>query len=169
MRAGWFLDSVQIKVPNQGKQYMFPSHRWLSEDEADGKTEVEIYPSEILEIEKCTYCTLCIYLFGINSIRISTLSVFFQTVINYEVTVITGDVWAGGTNANVFIQIYGEEGKTELITLKSRSNNFERGTTNIFKVMTKIYGVFHGLRHTLLLPIAWFVRKYFIPFRFYSL
>lgn len=58
MRAGWFLDSVQIKVPNQGKQYMFPSHRWLSEDEADGKTEVELYPSEILEIEKCTYCTL---------------------------------------------------------------------------------------------------------------
>lgn len=55
---------------------------------------------------------------------------------------VTGDVWAGGTNANVFIQIYGEEGKTELLTLKSRSNNFERGTTNIFKVMTNIFGVF---------------------------
>lgn len=49
---------------------------------------------------------------------------------------VTGDVWAGGTNASVFIQIYGDEGKTELITLKSRSNNFERGTTDIFKVMT---------------------------------
>lgn len=50
MRAGWFLDSVQILVPVHGKHYMFPSHRWLDEDEADGKTEVEIYPSEILEI-----------------------------------------------------------------------------------------------------------------------
>lgn len=50
MRAGWFLDSVQIMVPVHGKHYMFPSHRWLDEDEADGKTEVEIYPSEILEI-----------------------------------------------------------------------------------------------------------------------
>lgn len=58
MRAGWFLDSVQIMVPNQGKRYMFPSHRWLSEDEADGKTEVELYPSEILDIEKCTHFTL---------------------------------------------------------------------------------------------------------------
>lgn len=53
LRAGWFLDSVQITVPVHGKQYMFPSDRWLCKDEADGKVEVEIYPSEILEIEKC--------------------------------------------------------------------------------------------------------------------
>ncbi|MCJ8735061.1 hypothetical protein PDJAM_G00242560 [Pangasius djambal] len=111
MRAGWFLDSVQIKVPNQGKHYMFPSHRWLSEDEADGKTEVELYP-----------------------------------IINYEVTVVTGDVWAGGTNASVFIQIYGEEGKTDLITLKSRSNNFERGTTDIFKIEAKDVGNIFKIR-----------------------
>lgn len=39
-----------------------------------------------------------------------------------------------GTNAKVFIQIYGEKGKTEVITLESRSNNFERNTTEIFKV-----------------------------------
>lgn len=56
------------------------------------------------------------------------------TVINYEVTVVTGDVRAGGTNANVSCQLYGEEGKTEVLALKSRSNNFERGTTEIFKV-----------------------------------
>ncbi|XP_057216274.1 lipoxygenase homology domain-containing protein 1-like isoform X1 [Triplophysa rosa] len=107
LRAGWFLDSLQIWVPVHRVQYMFPSHRWLCKDEADGKVEVEIYPSETLEIEK---------------------------LINYEVTVVTGDVWAAGTNANVFLQIYGEEGKTELIQLKSRSNNFERGTTEIFKI-----------------------------------
>lgn len=53
LRAGWFLDSVQISVPVHGMQYMFPSHRWLCKDEADGKVEVEIYPSEVLEIEKC--------------------------------------------------------------------------------------------------------------------
>lgn len=53
MRAGWFLDSVQIMVPNHGRHYMFPSHRWLCREEADGKTEVEIYPSEILDVEQC--------------------------------------------------------------------------------------------------------------------
>uniref|UniRef100_A0A3Q3MN87 Lipoxygenase homology domains 1b n=1 Tax=Mastacembelus armatus TaxID=205130 RepID=A0A3Q3MN87_9TELE len=106
MRAGWFLDSVQIMVPVQGKQYMFPSDRWLCEDEADGKTEVEIYPSEILDVEQ---------------------------LINYEITVVTGDMMFAGTNARVFIQIYGDKGKTEVVTLKSRSNNFERNTTEIFK------------------------------------
>ncbi|XP_036382736.1 lipoxygenase homology domain-containing protein 1-like [Megalops cyprinoides] len=107
LRAGWFLDSVQIMVPVHGKHYMFPSHRWLCKDEADGKVEVEIYPSEILDIEK---------------------------LVNYEITVVTGDVRAAGTNANIFMQIYGDQGKTELIALKSRSDNFERGSTEIFKI-----------------------------------
>ncbi|KAK9954997.1 hypothetical protein ABG768_014905 [Culter alburnus] len=119
LRAGWFLDSVQIWVPVHGLQYMFPSHRWLCKDEADGKVEVEIYPSETLEIEK---------------------------LINYEVTVVTGDVWVGGTNANVFLQIYGEEGKTELIQLKSRSNNFERGTTEIFRIEALDVGRVYKIR-----------------------
>lgn len=58
----------------------------------------------------------------------------FFSVINYEVTVVTGDVTFAGTNAKVFAQIYGDKGKTEVITLESRSNNFERNTTEIFKV-----------------------------------
>lgn len=55
-------------------------------------------------------------------------------VINYEITVVTGDVMFAGTNAKVFIQMYGENGKSEVIILKSRSNNFERNTVEIFKV-----------------------------------
>ncbi|KAF7217360.1 lipoxygenase homology domains 1 [Nothobranchius furzeri] len=119
LRAGWFLDSVQISVPIHGMQYMFPSHRWLCKDEADGKVEVEIYPSEVLEIEK---------------------------LINYEVAVVTGDVRAAGTNANVFCQIYGDEGKTEILSLKSRSNNFERGTTEIFKIEALDVGKIYKIR-----------------------
>nr|XP_020476822.1 lipoxygenase homology domain-containing protein 1-like isoform X2 [Monopterus albus] len=119
LRAGWFLDSVQISVPVHGTQYMFPSHRWLCKDEADGKVEVEIYPSEILDIEQ---------------------------LIIYEVTVVTGDVRAGGTNANVFCQIYGDKGKTEVLALKSRSNNFERGTTEIFKTEAQDVGKIYKIR-----------------------
>ncbi|XP_077943299.1 lipoxygenase homology domain-containing protein 1 [Gasterosteus aculeatus] len=119
MHAGWFLDSVQLMVPVHGKQYMFPSHRWLSKDEADGKTEVEIYPSEILDIEQ---------------------------LINYEVTVVTGDVTFAGTNARVIIQIYGDKGKTEVIILESRSNNYERNTTEIFKIEAKDVGKIFKIR-----------------------
>uniref|UniRef100_A0A3Q2V469 Lipoxygenase homology PLAT domains 1a n=1 Tax=Haplochromis burtoni TaxID=8153 RepID=A0A3Q2V469_HAPBU len=118
LRAGWFLDSVQISVPVHGKQYMFPSHRWLCKDEADGKVEVELYPSETLDIEQ----------------------------INYEVTVVTGDVRAGGTNAKVFCQIYGYEGKTEVLPLKSRSNSFERDTTDIFKIEAQDVGKIYKIR-----------------------
>ncbi|XP_062867638.1 lipoxygenase homology domain-containing protein 1-like [Trichomycterus rosablanca] len=119
LQAGWFLDSVLIWVPVHGVQYMFPSHRWLCKDEADGKVEVEIYPSETNEIEK---------------------------LINYEVTVVTGDVFAAGTDAKVFLQIYGEEGKTQVFQLKSRSNNFERGSTEIFKIEALDVGQIYKIR-----------------------
>lgn len=54
MHASWFLGSVQIRVPRQGKQYTFPANRWLDKNQADGRLEVELYPSEVVEIQKCT-------------------------------------------------------------------------------------------------------------------
>uniref|UniRef100_A0A8C6URX6 Lipoxygenase homology domains 1b n=1 Tax=Neogobius melanostomus TaxID=47308 RepID=A0A8C6URX6_9GOBI len=119
MRAGWFLDSVQIMVPVHGSQYMFPSHRWLCKDEADGKTEVEIYPSETLEMEQ---------------------------LINYEINVMTGDVMFAGTNAKIFLQMYGDKGKSEVMILESRSNNYERNTLEIFKIEGKDVGKIYKIR-----------------------
>ncbi|XP_072269601.1 lipoxygenase homology domain-containing protein 1 [Pyxicephalus adspersus] len=107
IRAGWFLGNVVVQVPAHGKQYMFPVNRWLCKDECDGKVEVEVYASEVIEIEK---------------------------LINYEVTVTTGNVRGAGTNANVFMQLYGDQGKTEETFLRSRSNDFERGAVDIFKI-----------------------------------
>lgn len=51
-RAGWFLGSMQIGVPRQGKQYTFPVNRWLDKNKADGRLQVELYPSEVVEIQK---------------------------------------------------------------------------------------------------------------------
>lgn len=48
--------------------------------------------------------------------------------------VVTGDVTFAGTNARVFVQMYGDKGKTEVITVDSRSNNYDRNSTEIFKV-----------------------------------
>uniref|UniRef100_A0A671XMC4 Lipoxygenase homology PLAT domains 1 n=1 Tax=Sparus aurata TaxID=8175 RepID=A0A671XMC4_SPAAU len=121
--CGWFLDKVMVREEGQPESMAieFPcfSHRWLCKDEADGKVEVEIYPSEVLEIEK---------------------------LINYEVTVVTGDRRCAGTNANVFCQMYGDEGKTEVLSLQSRSNNFERGTTEIFKMEAQDVGKIYKIR-----------------------
>ncbi|KAG9471796.1 hypothetical protein GDO78_022716 [Eleutherodactylus coqui] len=107
IRAGWFLASVVVEVPAHGKQYMFPCNRWLCRDESDGKVEIEVYASEVIDIEK---------------------------LVNYEVIVTTGNVRGAGTNANVFMQLFGDQGKTEETILRSRSNDFERGAVDIFKI-----------------------------------
>uniref|UniRef100_A0A8D1U7N8 PLAT domain-containing protein n=1 Tax=Sus scrofa TaxID=9823 RepID=A0A8D1U7N8_PIG len=109
LHASWFLGSVQICVPRQGKQYTFPANRWLDKDQADGRLEVELYPSEVIDIQK---------------------------LIHYEVEVWTGDVGGAGTTARVYMQIYGEEGKTEVLFLSSRSKVFDRASKDIFQTDT---------------------------------
>ena len=54
--------------------------------------------------------------------------------IPYEVTVYTGDVRGAGTNANVFLVMYGENGKTDRFDLRNKSDNFERAQVDKFKV-----------------------------------
>ncbi|XP_037020906.2 lipoxygenase homology domain-containing protein 1 isoform X1 [Artibeus jamaicensis] len=106
-RASWFLGSMQIRVPRQGKQYTFPVNRWLDKNKADGRLQVELYPSEIVEIQK---------------------------LVHYEVEVWTGDVGGATTTARVYVQIYGEKGKTEVLFLSSRSRIFERASKDIFQL-----------------------------------
>ncbi|XP_044898137.1 lipoxygenase homology domain-containing protein 1 isoform X3 [Felis catus] len=107
MHASWFLGSVQIRVPRQGKQYTFPANRWLDKNQADGRLEVELYPSEVVEIQK---------------------------LVHYELEVWTGDVGGAGTTARVYVQIYGEDGKTEVLFLSSRSKVFERASKDTFQL-----------------------------------
>jgi hypothetical protein len=49
-------------------------------------------------------------------------------VIPYVVKVYTGDKRGAGTDANVFMQMYGIDGlKSEELYLRNHSDNFERG------------------------------------------
>lgn len=57
----------------------------------------------------------------------STYPAYSNTIV-YQVKVITGDRRGAGTDANVFIEIYGEKGNSgQQKTLQTSSNNFERG------------------------------------------
>lgn len=87
---------------------------------------------------------------GLHAVFISRhiFSVPFS-VINYEITVVTGDVLFSGTNAKVFVQIYGDKGKTEVLYLESRSDTLERDSTDIFKVILEIKKVFHTQKSNL--------------------
>ncbi|XP_074196134.1 lipoxygenase homology domain-containing protein 1 isoform X9 [Rhinolophus sinicus] len=108
-RAGWFLGSMQIRVPRQGKQYTFPVNRWLDKNKADGRLQVELYPSEVVEIQK---------------------------LVHYEIEIWTGDVGGACTTARVYVQIYGEKGKTEVLYLSSRSKVFDRASKDTFQTDT---------------------------------
>ena len=50
--AGWYLDEVTVEVPSHGELMVFPCHRWLAEDEDDGKIERELYPNQHNNIEQ---------------------------------------------------------------------------------------------------------------------
>ncbi len=106
--AGWFLDSVEVDIPSRGLTYTFAAHRWLAEDEEDGELEVELYPTDTKKT---------------------------KARIPYEVTITTGTCSSAGTDANVVLRIYGEEGaKTEEFQLRNRTDNFEKGSVEKFKV-----------------------------------
>lgn len=61
----------------------------------------------------------------------------FGAVLPYEITVTTGDKMNSGTDANVMMQLYGEDGKSEVIQLRSRTDNFERNAVDKFKVRSR--------------------------------
>lgn len=52
-------------------------------------------------------------------------------MIPYVITVKTADKRGSGTDANVFVQFYGPEGKSEEYFLRNNTNNFERGQVYI--------------------------------------
>lgn len=55
-------------------------------------------------------------------------------VVHYEIEIWTGDVGGACTTARVYVQIYGEKGKTEVLYLSSRSKVFDRASKDTFQV-----------------------------------
>ncbi|XP_033751254.1 lipoxygenase homology domain-containing protein 1-like isoform X2 [Pecten maximus] len=122
--AGWYLDEVRIDIPSRGEHYLFACHRWLAKDEKDGLTMVELEPSHKEDREKRRR----------------------GPGLPYEVTVWTSDKSSAGTDANVFLQMYGDSGKTEKEVLNNRSDNFERNKKDTFKIEAADVGRLQKIR-----------------------
>ena len=54
--AGWFLDDVTVDIPSRGDHVVFPCHRWLADDEDDGKIERELYPGQQIHTSASKCC-----------------------------------------------------------------------------------------------------------------
>jgi len=61
----------------------------------------------------------------------------FILATSYHVSVRTGDMIGAGTDANVYVILYGDQGDTGKLNLKqaiNTKNKFERGRTDQFKL-----------------------------------
>eukprot|EP01118_Nematostelium_gracile_P009375 TRINITY_DN3151_c0_g1_i3.p1 TRINITY_DN3151_c0_g1~~TRINITY_DN3151_c0_g1_i3.p1 ORF type:complete len:513 (-),score=190.16 TRINITY_DN3151_c0_g1_i3:51-1589(-) len=104
--AGWYLQDVSVKDSLNNKEYKFPAGRWLATDEEDGKIVIELVP-------------------GAEEISSGG---------HYQISVFTGDRRGAGTDANVFIELYGDKGRTGSRPLNNSQNNFERAQVDNFTI-----------------------------------
>ncbi|CAF0746946.1 unnamed protein product [Brachionus calyciflorus] len=119
----WHLKEIIIE--KNAEKYVFPCSKWFDKNQDDRLTERELIPIEkILDKSK----------------RVHN---FIGSVLNYDVNVKTSDINSGGTDANVFIKIYGEYRKSEFIELKNsltHKNKFERGNIDKFNFKEEFFG-----------------------------
>ncbi|KAF6256823.1 hypothetical protein COO60DRAFT_1640423 [Scenedesmus sp. NREL 46B-D3] len=66
--------------------------------------------------------------------------------VTFRVAVTTSNVRGAGTDANVGVVLYGEKGETGERKLESSANDFERGKTDTFFIISPDIGAVHSLR-----------------------
>ncbi|CAF3723658.1 unnamed protein product [Rotaria sp. Silwood1] len=108
--SDWLLERVEINIPKLGRTWIFPCDKWISKTKKNAQPEVELYP-----IDMST---------GIKPSNIL-----------YEIKVYTSKISGAGTDANVYIQIYGLKKSTDQIMLcnkTERQGKFQMGSIDTF-------------------------------------
>ncbi|CAF1123841.1 unnamed protein product [Adineta ricciae] len=171
MASGWFLDSVEVKY--NGNTYKFPVGRWLDSDEGDKRISLELEPnkkpaskiaSELEDNQEESRSSIS----PPNETKARPSSTekvdyddFFDddkddddshapNAVDYEVTVKTGDKRGAGTDANVYLSMFGDKTNSERHELKETTdrtiNRFEKGATNRFKIQGADVGKIKTIR-----------------------
>jgi len=58
--------------------------------------------------------------------------------VSYDIYVYTGDKWGAGTDADVYIVLYGDGGQTGEIELDNPGDDFESGDTDVYTVQASV-------------------------------
>jgi len=103
--AAWFLEKVAITNKTSSQQWFFLSGKWFAKDEDDGSIVREIAAA------------------GSDGVASAPL-------ISYKILVTTGDRRGAGTDANVFVTLFGSAGDSGERNLEGPGNNFERRQSN---------------------------------------
>ncbi|KAJ8789660.1 hypothetical protein J1605_004897 [Eschrichtius robustus] len=136
-RPGWFLDRIDIIDMNNEITYYFPCQRWLAVEEDDGQLSRELLPvdeSYVLPPSEDEEVG------GDDNNPLDHLALEQKDKsTTFSVTIKTGDKKNAGTDANVFITLFGTQDDTGMTLLKSSKTNsdkFERDSIEIFTVET---------------------------------
>ncbi|XP_029447144.1 lipoxygenase homology domain-containing protein 1 [Rhinatrema bivittatum] len=117
----WHCEKIQLLNFYSGEEFYIPVHRWLSQSHDDGDICRE----------------LPILHFGQPILPVTT----------YEVHVVTGDVWNAGTEASIYICVYGERGDTgsRLLFRSKKPRKFVKGQTDFFQLEAVQLGNLHKI------------------------
>ncbi|CAF1514926.1 unnamed protein product [Adineta ricciae] len=114
---GWYLDWIEIDISMRNQIYRFPCYCWLDKDQDDGEI--------------------------VRQLTFSNVTGASITTVLYVITVTTGDKDRSGTNANVFLTIYGDRansGERELKESTKPKSQFEQGKIDTFHMHMESLG-----------------------------
>ncbi|KAF7246225.1 Lipoxygenase-likey domain-containing protein 1 [Varanus komodoensis] len=117
----WHCKEVQLHNLVTGEQFSFPVDRWLARNQDDGD--------------------IC------QELPVSYQGQPLHPVTVYEIHVVTGDLWDAGTEADVYIVIYGDKGDTgsrQLLRSK-KPRKYAKGQTDIFTLEAVHLGNLHKI------------------------
>jgi hypothetical protein len=127
---GWHLENVTVQIREINKLWIFKCNRWLADNEDDNRIERDLFPDGH---EQDNEQDGEFYLVTTNLSCLEKPSLFIAAV-EYVVDVYTGDIEFAGTDANVFLTMFGVNGvsnETKLAKSQYHSNKFERNNVSI--------------------------------------
>eukprot|EP00117_Sycon_ciliatum_P034674 scpid23226/ scgid5488/ Lipoxygenase homology domain-containing protein 1 len=130
-KHAWYLQEVFITNTSTGMRWRFACNRWLSLFHSDCHISRDLRPTNSVATPSKNDASRLGQSrhTGHTAVKQSTE----YTV--YEITVSTGDVRGGGTDANVFVTLIGERGATpKTQMLNGKSNNFNRSAVSVFRM-----------------------------------
>jgi hypothetical protein len=126
MGAAWHLDRVEMHFGND--KLIFPCEQWLSSSDGDGQICRDLIPLTTKQLKRANTA---------GSLKDEFALEMRAHIVSYHVKVATNKERGSGTDANVYVTLYGKDGDTGKIHLKTsltNKNKFEAGQTDEFLV-----------------------------------
>mgnify|MGYP002474298553 CR=1 FL=1 len=149
MEQSWLCEYIMITNVRNGHGWFFPCNQWLSLYPPGDSLAIELFPGDRGLQEKRKRRASAPETTGTKRFVVFFSSIFFF-VIEFEINVVTGNQRSAGTDSQVYVTLFGEDGqrtaKLHLKKLLNNKNPFERNQTDTFRVKGDYVGELVKLR-----------------------